>query len=89
MTTDQMKVNSMGNLEILKPAGSPGSTIREYDNLLTQMKAAQLARRTRYNRNARLDHLERLREAVLAHEAQIIEACERDFRKPAAEVKLT
>ena len=79
----------MGNLEILKPAGSPGSTIREYDNLLTQMKAAQLARRTRYNRNARLDHLERLREAVLAHEAQIIEACERDFRKPAAEVKLT
>tara|TARA_R110002012_G_C11657479_1_gene611885 strand:+ start:3339 stop:3845 length:507 start_codon:yes stop_codon:yes gene_type:complete len=79
----------MGIAEILKPAGSPGNAIREYDNLLAQMKATQLAHRTQYNRNARLDDLERLRKAMLAHETQITEACERDFRKPASEVKLT
>ena len=53
-----------------------------------QMRA-QLARRAGFDRNARIAQLERLAEAIKRNEAKIIAACSADFRKPAAEVKLT
>ena len=50
---------------------------------------AGLIRRGTFDRKARIAQLDRLKAAILRREDEIIAACFADFKKPAAEVKLT
>lgn len=61
----------------------------EIRSIFARQQRAQLERRTTFEFAARITQLDRLSETIKRFEKDIISACDADFRKPAAEVKLT
>ena len=59
------------------------------EDVFEAQRKAGLIRRSSFDRKARIVQLDRLKTAILRREDDIVAACFADFKKPAAEVKLT
>ena len=79
----------MGALAVVEPARGGRVNQSRLAILFADQRRSREHRRISFDYKARLAELDRLREAILCHEARIVAACAADFSKPEAEVKLT